>query len=113
MPHMCLPHASRLAFGLASLIFSIRSIQTMFLAFSRSIPNTVACCEPVGTGWQRSGRLFAAQHQGPEFGGPTRSLLLAAAGDRQGPGLHVTGDDAARGNVGAIADLDGGDKGRV
>src|SRR4029077_2012372 len=48
-----------------------------------------------------------------EFGGPTRPRLLGAAGYCQRVGLHVAGNDAARGDVGAIANLDGGDEGRV
>ena len=39
-----------------------------------------------------------------EFAGPARLVLLAAAGDRQRVGRHVLGDDAARGDIGAVAD---------
>src|SRR5262245_25778886 len=43
----------------------------------------------------------------PELGSPAETDVLRRPLERQGVGFHVAGDDAARADVGAIADLEG------
>src|SRR3990172_2432101 len=62
---------------------------------------------------QTSGRFLATLHHQSELRRPTRPLLLRATLQRQGARGHILGDDAARSDIGALADLHRGYQGGV
>src|SRR5262249_10650414 len=118
MPHMCRPFAAPLPLapprvaprahrggvrprlpGMrpGSLIRPTPTIHTLFRVVSRLTARTRA----------------ALPHQPAEFRGPARTLRLRRAPQRKGIGGHFLGDDAARSDVGARTDLDGGNEGGI